>query len=134
MRKAIPIDLTELSKLAGLHCTTEEVASWFGVTVRTIQRKLQQKKYREAWEHGMARGKISLRRMQWRKAEAGDSTMLIWLGKQWLKQSDRHGVEVTGDKGGPVQHENKYTKLTDKELEEAIVEEAKRITGGAASS
>src|SRR5680860_655010 len=94
MPKAVPIDLTELSKLAGLHCTTEEVAHWFGVTTKTISRKLQQKKYREAWEHGMAKGKISLRRMQWRKAEAGDRTMLIWLGKQWLKQSDRHGVEA----------------------------------------
>ena len=72
--------------------------------------------------------------MQFQKAEAGDSTMLIWLGKQWLEQSDRHGVEITGDKGGPVQHENKYAKLTDKELEEAIVEEAERITGGASSA
>ena len=134
MPKAAPIDLTELSKLAGLHCTIEEVASWFGVTTRTIQRKLQQKKYREAWEQGQARGKISLRRMQWRKAEAGDRTMLIWLGKQWLKQSDRHGVEVTGDKGGPVQHEFKYADLTDEELDAAIVAEAERITDRATSS
>ena len=48
MPKAAPIDLTELSKLAGLHCTMEEVAHLFGVTTKTISRKLKQKKYREA--------------------------------------------------------------------------------------
>src|SRR5664279_5139775 len=129
MPKAAPIDLTELSKLAGLHCTMEEAAHWFGVTTKTISRKLKQKKYREAWEHGWAKGNISLRRMQFQKAEAGDKTMLVWLGKQWLEQSDRRGVEITGGKGGPIRHEHahKYDKLTDEELDAAIVAEAERI-------
>ena len=34
-------------------------------------------------------GKASLRRRQWQAAEAGDKTMLIWLGKNWLGQSDQ---------------------------------------------
>ena len=34
-------------------------------------------------------GKVSLRRKQYQKAvEEGNPTMLIWLGKQWLGQSD----------------------------------------------
>jgi hypothetical protein len=32
---------------------------------------------------------MSLRRMQWEKAQTGNTTMLIWLGKQMLGQKDR---------------------------------------------
>jgi hypothetical protein len=39
-------------------------------------------------------GRISLRRKQWEVATAGNIPMLIWLGKQYLDQKDRH--EVTG--------------------------------------
>jgi hypothetical protein len=40
-------------------------------------------------------GKTSLRRLQWKAAEGGNSTMLIWLGKQYLEQSDKQ--QVTAD-------------------------------------
>jgi hypothetical protein len=30
-----------------------------------------------------------LRRLQWKLARAGNATMLIWLGKQWLGQTDK---------------------------------------------
>ena len=36
-----------------------------------------------------AAGKMSLRREQWRSAEKGNVTMQIWLGKQWLGQTDK---------------------------------------------
>ena len=34
-------------------------------------------------------GKMSLRRQQFKSAEAGNVTMQIWLGKQWLGQTDK---------------------------------------------
>ena len=49
-------------------------------------------------------GKTSLRRNQWKQAEKGNTTMLIWLGKQILKQSE-----------SPIQHE---IKLKEEELKE----------------
>ena len=33
------IDLNELEKLSGLQCTDEEIAAWFGVSTRTIERR-----------------------------------------------------------------------------------------------
>ena len=38
---------------------------------------------------GRDQGKTSLRRMQWEKAQSGNTTMLIWLGKQMLGQKDK---------------------------------------------
>ncbi len=39
-------------------------------------------------------GIISLRRMQFKKAQVGNVPMLIWLGKQYLGQSEKH--ELSG--------------------------------------
>ena len=33
--------------------------------------------------------------MQWDSAKKGNTTMLVWLGKQYLKQSDKQEVEAT---------------------------------------
>jgi hypothetical protein len=37
-------------------------------------------------------------------AENGDRTMLVWLGKQWLGQTDTQRTEHTGRDGGPIEH------------------------------
>jgi len=87
-RKPVPIDLDELEKLAAMHCTQEEVGAWFGCTHKTISLKLRQRPFKAVWETGWAKGNISLRRQQKQRADAGDKTMLIWLGKQWLGQKD----------------------------------------------
>ena len=46
-------------------------------------------------------GKASLRRAQWKAAQDGNPTMLVWLGKQMLGQRDKQ--EITGDNGGALQ-------------------------------
>jgi hypothetical protein len=38
---------------------------------------------------------MSLRRLQAKKAAEGNVTMLIWLGKQYLGQSDRQEQKIT---------------------------------------
>jgi hypothetical protein len=38
-------------------------------------------------------GKISLRRKQYSIAQEGNVTMLIWLGKNWLGQTDKLDIE-----------------------------------------
>jgi hypothetical protein len=123
-RKPIDIDLVELEKLAMLHCTQVEVAAWLDVTQKTVSVKLAQKRYAEVWERGWAKGNISLRRHQFQRAEAGDKTMLIWLGKQWLGQQDRQ--EITGKDGGPVEHHH----VTESELDAEI----RRLLGEVADS
>ena len=82
------IDLIELEKLCGLQCTDEEIASWFGVTTRTIERRRKNKKFTEVMQRGKAKGRISVRRMQMKLLEAGNATMGVWLGKNILGQVD----------------------------------------------
>jgi hypothetical protein len=84
------INVTELEKLASLHCTYEEVAGWFGVTKQTvINRMKSDDDFRNAWERGQSKGKIGLRRIQWRIAEQGNSNMAIFLGRVHLNQRDK---------------------------------------------
>jgi len=48
-------------------------------------------------------GRSSLRRMQWKAAENGDKTMLVWLGKQYLGQRDKQETEISGKDGGSLE-------------------------------
>lgn len=52
--------------------------------------------------------RMSLRRYQLRAAEHGNVAMCIWLGKQYLGQSDKQEV---------VERKIDYATLTDEELE-----------------
>jgi hypothetical protein len=98
-RPKAPIDLAEVEKLGALHATDQEIADWFDVTRSTItRRKAESKKFRQAIERGRSCGRVSLRRLQFEAAQAGNPTMQIWLGKQWLHQQQTVGVP----EGGPA--------------------------------
>lgn len=86
------IDPELIRKLAGIQCTHAEIAQIVGCSESHIDKKYgpQIAEWREA-------GKASLRRKQWEKAMDGNITMLIWLGKQYLSQSDKQTVDQTFD-------------------------------------
>lgn len=94
------VDPALVTELARIHCTYEEIAAVCGVSTDTLSRR-----FADLIEKGRDEGKMSLRRHQWSLAAKGDKTMLIWLGKQHLGQSDRSEFRV-GD----------LSKLTDEEL------------------
>lgn len=84
-RPKLDIDEDGVFKLAKLHCTNTEIAAYFDCDEKTIRRR-----FAETLAKGRERGKITLRRAQLRKAiRDGNTTMLIWLGKQMLGQSDK---------------------------------------------
>ena len=93
------IDYEAVAKLAALQCTQEEIASFLGVSVDTLTRD---PKFCGTYKEGIERGKMSLRRHQWRALEEGNPTMLVWLGKQYLRQRDKFDHELTGAEGGPL--------------------------------
>ena len=62
----------------------------------TIERRLEEPKYREAWEAGLGQGRVSLRRTQMAMAEK-NATMAIFLGKQYLGQKDQAEIQHKGD-------------------------------------
>lgn len=92
-RRTVDLDLRQLEQLAAIACTQEDAAAVMGIVRTTFSRKLRQRKYRDAWERGQAAGRVSLRRRQWKK---NSDTMLIWLGKQILGQSDRPEIADGG--------------------------------------
>lgn len=96
--KKTPIDLTVVEQLASMHCTEEEMGAWFGITGRTIRNyKAEGGPVADAIERGWSNGKISIRRAQIKAAiEDRNPSILIWLGKIMLGQSDRQEVNVSG--------------------------------------
>ena len=85
------IAYTTVEKLANIQCTQDEIASFLGISTRTLQRDEQ---FMELFNRGRENGKMSLRRIQWKHAEKS-VPMAIWLGKQYLGQRDK--VEYTDD-------------------------------------
>ena len=100
-RPPIPVDLELLGDLAEIHCVQAEAAPILGISLRTFERHLaEDDEFAAVWYGRAARGKKSLRRLQWEQAEAGNVTMQIWLGKQLLGQKDRQ--ELTGKDDAPI--------------------------------
>src|SRR2546426_7539245 len=91
------IDLAELEKLCGLQCTDEELAAWFNVTTRTIERRRKNAKFADVMDRDKAKGRISVRRMQMKLLEQGNATMGVWLGKNILHQVDEIRHELFGN-------------------------------------
>ena len=55
-RPAVEIDQAELERLCALQCTEEEIAAWFGVSKKTIERRRKSGTFLEAMERGKAKG------------------------------------------------------------------------------
>ena len=85
--KKYDIDTEEVQKLAGYGCTNMEIADFFGCSENTIRR------YGEFLTKGRAGLKKRLRKAQLDTALSGNSTVLIWLGKQMLGQVDKQEIE-----------------------------------------
>jgi hypothetical protein len=105
-RKTFHIDLAELEKLCGLQCTDEEMAAWFGVSPRTIERRRKQANFLEILERGRAKGRISVRRMLFSQAAKGSAAAAIFLAKNLLGYRDVQRNEHSGPDGGPIPVDN----------------------------
>jgi hypothetical protein len=92
------INIETLRNAVRIQCTAEECAGLLQVSEDTIDRRLREEGYEgfaDFYKSHSAEGKASLRRQQWKAAEAGNPTMLVWLGKQWLGQRDQVSVDNT---------------------------------------
>ena len=95
-RTPVQIDSAELERLCAMQCTDEEIAAWFKVTTRTIERRRTKRAFAEVMDRGRTKGRISVRRMQMKLLEQGNATMGVWLGKNILGQVDEVRHEVNG--------------------------------------
>ena len=118
--KPMIIDYDQVANDASLQYTEYEIAQHIGLSDDGFRkRKARDKKLRDALDKGRARGRGSLRRAQWKGAQAGNPTMLIWMGKQYLGQRDKADLKQDISVATDVRD------MTDEQLE-AIVRRGKR--------
>ena len=84
----VPSTWSHSRVLCMLHCTDQEIASYFGVTTERIEQERRSPAFVAVIERGQAKGKIAIRRGQMRLLEKGNSTMAVLLGRQLLGQRE----------------------------------------------
>jgi len=91
-RPRLNINPDQVAALASIGCTEIEVATVLDCSAKTIHRRFVQH-----FLQGKANLKTKLRKKQVEMALAGNVSLLMWLGKQYLDQTDKQ--ELMG-KGG----------------------------------
>ena len=82
----------QLEELAAIGFSDAEISNLLAISESTFKAH-----YTSVIKRGRGRLRKSLRRAQVRSALSGNSTMLVWLGKQYLGQSDRLAHSVSAD-------------------------------------
>ena len=85
------IDYELVAKLAMIHCTDEEIASALDLSVAKLKHDA---KYVEVRNNSRNKGKASLRRWAYSRAESSDR-MLEFLLKNYLGMNDKTSVDLT---------------------------------------
>lgn len=92
-------DLEVVEKLGTLHCTMEDMAGFLGADHKTVEGRMRDNPdFAAAYKRGLGKGQVSLRRRQFEAMENGSVAMMIWLGKQWLGQTEK--IESVGADAG----------------------------------
>jgi len=90
------IDQHQFERFCEIQGTLEEIAHVLGVSEDTIERwckRTYELGFADTYKKFSAFGKMSLRRYQFEAARKGNPTLLIWLGKQYLGQTDKPADE-----------------------------------------
>lgn len=85
------VNWQQVDQMCALHCTGEEQASILGMSYEALNYKCKEAHgigFLDYFKQKSANGRMSLRRRQYTAAMDGNTTMLVWLGKNWLGQRD----------------------------------------------
>jgi len=97
-RKKIDIDWEIVDEKLGKFYEGTEVAAYLGINYATLERRVKEVHkvdFADYKRQKRAKGEAILRELQLKTAMEGNVTMQIWLGKQYLNQSDKS--EIKGD-------------------------------------
>ena len=86
----------QIDGMCAIQCTESEIAGVMGVSTDTLERMVKDEwgiNFAEYYKQKSDKGKMSLRRLQWKSAEAGNVAMQIFLGKQMLGQKEKAEAE-----------------------------------------
>lgn len=118
------IDKHQFEVACGLHCTEQDMCALFECCEDTLNSWCKQNykdedgkpmTFSDVYKQKKVLGKLSLRRNQFKLSEKS-ATMAIWLGKQYLGQSDTVSVGLHDD-----------NDREDDPLTKALKEEAERL-------
>ena len=117
------IDKRTFENLCAIQSTITEICSVLECTPKTLEtwckREYGGKTFYKVFSEKRCRGYISLRRAQFQKAiDEKNTAMLIFLGKNWLGQSDKQDLKLSGSKDDPLQINHQYdlSALSEQEL------------------
>jgi len=95
------IDWKRVDELLEAGCSGQEIAPHFDIHPDTLYDRVQAKfgiTFSEYSSKFAKKGESSLREVQYKKALKGDNMMLVWLGKNRLKQRDTpQEIEVSSE-------------------------------------
>jgi len=92
-RPKLEINYDLVRELALIQCTQDEISSILHISDVTLRKN---KMFLDIYKEAQEQGKKSLRRKQFDVAMTGNTSMLIWLGKQYLGQTDKSDSTITG--------------------------------------
>lgn len=93
------ISKNQFEQLCAIQCTLEEVCAVLEVSDKTLNRWCKEEYgdiFSNVFKAKRNRGKASLRRNQWKLSEKNPQ-MAIWLGKQYLAQTDKQEIKAETD-------------------------------------
>jgi hypothetical protein len=80
----------QISYLASHGISQKSAAAFLDVSRQALLNAFKRHpRLRAAWDSGTATCKVNLRAKQYQRAMAGSDRLLIWLGKQMLRQTDK---------------------------------------------
>ncbi len=96
----------DLESLAKIHCTLPETAAFYECSIEKVISRVREMyglSWKEFAERYAGQGKVSLRRLGWRKALAGDWDALKFHLKNYCDMVDKVDNTHSGADGGAIQ-------------------------------
>ncbi|MCE5324909.1 MAG: hypothetical protein LLG01_00695 [Planctomycetaceae bacterium] len=81
--------LAKIDRMAMDQCKDGTIADAMGIDPGTFKTEFSSRTHQKRCQ-----GKVELHRLQRKRAGKGSDTMLIWLGKQHLEQSDKNQIDA----------------------------------------
>ena len=94
-RPELDLDWKKIDFLIEAGCSGYEIAAQLGINHETVYRRVREQygqNFSDYVAKKLPKGDANIRVVQYQKALKGDNSMLIWLGKNRLKQKDREEV------------------------------------------
>ena len=82
----------KVKMLASFGCSYIDIGKYFGCSEGIIRSR-----FKKEYEQGKEEMKLTLRQLQWKHAQNGNTALLIFLGKNFLQQTAKNQIDHTNN-------------------------------------